>query len=174
MKSPDPEDATRAIQELAAIVDSTQDAIISKSLDGVILTWNRAAEKIFGYTAEEIVGKPIYLLIPPERESDEDLILGRIRRGERVEHYETVRRRKDGSLINVAITVSPIFDSRGNVIAASKIARDVTERSTTGRASEHLAAIIEFLGRCHHQQGHERHHPDLEPVCRATLWLYPG
>lgn len=143
MKSPDPEDATRAIQELAAIVDSTQDAIISKSLDGVVLTWNRAAEKIFGYTAEEIVGKPIYLLIPPERESDEDLILGRIRRGERVEHYETVRRRKDGSLINVAITVSPIFDSRGNVIAASKIARDVTERSTTGRASEHLAAIIE-------------------------------
>ena len=174
MKSPDPEDATRAIQELAAIVNSTHDAIISKSLDGVILTWNRAAEKIFGYTAEEIVGKSICLLIPPERESDEDLILGRIRRGERVEHYETVRRRKDGSSINVAITVSPIFDSRGNVIAASKIARDVTERSTTARASEHLAAIIEFLGRCHHQQGHERHHPDLEPVCRATLWLYPG
>lgn len=143
MKAPDPENATRAIQQLAAIVDSTQDAIISKDLDGVILTWNRAAEKIFGYGAEEIIGKSIYLLIPPERESDEDLILGKIRRGERVEHYETVRRRKDGLLINVAITVSPIFDSRGNVVAASKIARDVTERTTTARSAQHLAAIIE-------------------------------
>jgi PAS domain S-box-containing protein len=143
LKAPDPENATRAIQQLAAIVDSTQDAIISKDLDGVILTWNRAAEKIFGYGAEEIIGKSIYLLIPPERESDEDLILGKIRRGERVEHYETVRRRKDGLLINVAITVSPIFDSRGNVVAASKIARDVTERTTTARSAQHLAAIIE-------------------------------
>jgi PAS domain S-box-containing protein len=143
LKSPDPEDVARAIQELAAIVESTQDAIISKNLDGVILTWNRAAEKIFGYTAEEIVGRSIYLLIPPERESDEDLILEKIRRGERVEHYETVRRRKDGSLITVAITVSPLFDSQGNVVGASKIARDVTERTTNARSAQHLAAIIE-------------------------------
>jgi PAS domain S-box-containing protein len=143
LKSTAPEDVTRAVQVLAAIVESTQDAIISKDTNGIIQTWNRAAEKIFGYTAEEIVGKPIYLLIPPERESDENLILGKIRRGERVEHYETVRRRKDGSLITVAITVSPLFDSQGNVIGASKVARDVTERTTTAKSAQHLAAIIE-------------------------------
>ena len=97
----------------------------------------------FRLPAQEIVGKPIYLLIPPERESDEDRILGNIRQGERVEHYETVRRRKDGSLINVEITISPIFNSRGNVIGASKIVRDVTERTTIARSAQHLAAIIE-------------------------------
>jgi len=138
----DPNDAERAIQQLAAIVESSHDAIISKSLDGIILTWNRAAERIFGYTAEEIVGKSIYLLIPPDREGDETLILGKVRCGERVEHYETVRRRKDGSLIDVAITVSPLFDSQGNVIAASKIARDVTGRTATDRSAYHFAAIV--------------------------------
>jgi PAS domain S-box-containing protein len=138
-----PNDAERAIQQLAAIVESSHDAIISKSLDGIILTWNRAAERIFGYTAEEIVGKSIYLLIPPDREGDETLILGKIRGGERVEHYETVRRRKDGSLIDVAITVSPLFDSQGNVVAASKIARDVTGRTATDRSAYHFAAIVE-------------------------------
>jgi PAS domain S-box-containing protein len=143
LRSPDFEDTTRAIQELAAIVESTQDAVISENLDAVIQTWNRAAEKIFGYTAQEIVGKPIYLLIPPERKSDEDLILEKIRRGERVEHHETVRRRKDGSLIAVAITVSPLFDPQGNVVGASKIVRDVTEQTTTVRSAQHLAAIIE-------------------------------
>jgi PAS domain S-box-containing protein len=143
LKSTGPEDVTRAVQLLAAIVESTQDAIISKDTNGIIQTWNGAAEKIFGYTAEEVVGKSIYLLIPPDRQSDEDVILGKIRRGERVEHYETVRRRKDGSLVNVALTVSPLFDSQGNVIGASKIARDVTERAATARSAQHLAAIIE-------------------------------
>ncbi|MBV8800777.1 MAG: PAS domain S-box protein [Alphaproteobacteria bacterium] len=139
----DPQDVARAMQQLAAIVASTQDAIISKDLSGTILTWNTAAERIFGYKAEEIVGKSIYTLIPPDRESDEDLILERIRRGERVEHYETVRRRKNGSLIDVAITVSPLFDNEGNVIGASKIARDVSERTLADRSAHHLAAIIE-------------------------------
>ncbi|HEX3945776.1 MAG TPA: PAS domain S-box protein [Rhizomicrobium sp.] len=143
MNSANQNDAERAIQQLAAIVESSHDAIISKSLDGVILTWNRAAERIFGYTTDEIVGKSIYLLIPPEHEGDESLILEKVRRGERVEHYETVRRRKDGSLIDVAITVSPIFDTQGNVIAASKIARDVTGRTATDRSAYHFAAIVE-------------------------------
>jgi PAS domain S-box-containing protein len=143
LNSPDQDDVTRANQVLAAIVASTHDAIISKDLDGVIQTWNPAAERIFGYTAEEIIGKPIHSLIPPDRGSDENMILGRIRRGERVDHYETVRRRKDGSLVNVSITVSPIFDSQGNVAGASTIARDVTGRITTNKSAHHLAAIIE-------------------------------
>jgi PAS domain S-box-containing protein len=143
LESIDSEDVTRAVQVLAAIVESTQDAIFSQDTNGIIQTWNRAAKKIFGYAAEEIIGKPFYLLIPPERENEESLILDKIRRGERVGHYETIRRRKDGSLINVALTVSPLFDSRGNVIGASKIARDVTERSSTAKPVQHLAAIIE-------------------------------
>ncbi|HEY1961221.1 MAG TPA: PAS domain S-box protein [Rhizomicrobium sp.] len=136
-------EAADAFQQLAAIVESSHDAIISKSLDGTILTWNGAAERIFGYTSDEIVGKSIYTLIPPDREDDEILILGKIRRGERVEHYETVRRRKGGTLINVAITVSPLFDAQGNVVAASKIARDVTDRTATDRLAHHFAAIVE-------------------------------
>jgi PAS domain S-box-containing protein len=143
VKSTDPLDTDSAIQQLAAIVESSDDAVISKRLDGTILTWNRAAERIFGYTADEIVGRSIYLLIPPDREGDETLILEKVRRGERVEHYETVRRRKDGSLINVAITVSPLFDSQGNVVAASKIARDVTGRTAADRLAYHFAAIVE-------------------------------
>jgi PAS domain S-box-containing protein len=143
LNSSDLEDLQRASQRLAAIVESSQDAIISQDLDGKILTWNRAAEKIFGYTEQENIGRSICLLIPPERENEEELILQKVRHGERVEHYETLRRRKDGSLINVAITVSPLFDSKGNVIGASKIARDVTERTTIDRSAQHLAAIIE-------------------------------
>jgi PAS domain S-box-containing protein len=143
VKSVGPMDAERAAQQLAAIVDSSHDAIISKTLDGTILTWNRAAERIFGYAADEIVGKSINLLIPHEREQEETLILEKVRRGERVEHYETVCRRKDGSLLNVEITVSPLFDSQGNVTAASKIARDVTERTTTDSSAYHFAAIVE-------------------------------
>lgn len=143
MKSIDPKDAETAIQQLATIVASTQDAVISTDLDGQVLSWNGAAEKIFGFTAKEIVGKSIYLLIPTERQEEEALILESIRRGDRVEDHETVRRRKDGSLINVAITVSPLFDSKGNVIAASKIARDVSDRTTTNRVAHHFAAIVE-------------------------------
>ena len=143
MKSSYPADREQALQQLAAIVSSSDDAIISKKLDGTILTWNRAAETIFGYSAEEIVGKSIHLLIPPARENDQIAIMSAIRRGERVDHYETVRRRKDGKSINVALTESPLFDARGNVNAASVIARDVTHRTTTDRLAHHLAAIVE-------------------------------
>jgi PAS domain S-box-containing protein len=113
---------------LAAIVESSDDAIISKTLEGVIATWNQAAERIFGYAAEEVIGKSITLLIPPNQIDEEPVILGKIRRGERIDHYETVRTRKDGVLINVSLTVSPIKDESGSIIGASKIARDITQR----------------------------------------------
>ena len=121
-------------QRLAAIVESSDDAIISKDLNGVIQTWNRGAERVFGYTAEEAVGKPVTILIPPDRIDEEPGILARIRRGERIDHYETVRRRKDGSLIDISLTVSPIRDGDGRVAGASKIARDITERKKAENA----------------------------------------
>src|SRR5205085_4386258 len=113
---------------LAAIVASSDDAIVSKSLDGVIHTWNRGAERLFGYSAEEAVGRHITLIIPRERHSEEDMVLATIRAGQGVDHFETVRRTKDGRLIDVSLTVSPIRDARGRIIGTSKIARDITER----------------------------------------------
>lgn len=115
-------------QRLSAIVESSDDAIISKDLDGVIMSWNAGAERIFGYTAEEAVGKPVTILIPEERFDEEPEILGRIRRGVPINHYETIRRRKDGSLIDVSLSVSPIHNDEGRVVGASKIARDITEQ----------------------------------------------
>lgn len=114
------------MRRLASIVESSDDAIISKNLDGVIQTWNRGAKRVFGYTAEEVVGKPVTILMPPERYDDEPEILARLRRGERIDHYQTVRRRKDGALIDISLTVSPLTDKAGRVVAASKIARDIT------------------------------------------------
>lgn len=122
-----------ASRRLGAIVESSDDAIISKNLDGIITSWNKGAERIFGYVADEMIGKPIVLLIPPERQNEEPGILARIRRGERIEHYDTVRRRKDGALRNISLTVSPIKDEKGHVIGASKIARDITERERNDR-----------------------------------------
>jgi PAS domain S-box-containing protein len=115
-------------QRLAAIVQFSDDAIISKNLAGIIESWNAGAERIFGYSANEAIGQSIEILIPPDRLSEEPKIIEHIRRGERVDHYETVRRRKDGSLIDISLTISPIMDENGTVIGASKIARDVTER----------------------------------------------
>jgi PAS domain S-box-containing protein len=129
-----------------AIVRSSDDAIISKDLDGIIRSWNKSAERIFGYMAEEIIGKSIIILVPPERHHEEDLILGTIRRGERVDHYETVRRRKDGSLLDISLTISPVKDANGKIVGASKVARDITERkrseaqiSIIAREAEHRA-----------------------------------
>lgn len=127
-------------QRLSAIIEYSDDAIASKDLNGVVVTWNKGAERIFGYAAEEIIGKPISILIPPDRENEEPLILDRIRRGERIDHYETMRRRKDGTLIHVSLTVSPIKDDSGTIIGASKIARDVTER-------KRQETFINFLSR---------------------------
>jgi len=113
---------------LAAIVDSSQDAIISEDLDGIITSWNRAAEQLYGYTEREVVGGPIAILVPPDRPNETAELLARIRRGERIDRYETVRRRKDGSLVEVSLTVSPVKNAKGSSIGASKIARDITER----------------------------------------------
>src|SRR5246127_1140779 len=111
---------------LAAIVASSDDAIISKNLDGIITSWNKSAERIFGYAPEEAIGQHVTLIIPLERHAEERDILNRLRRGERVDHFHTVRRRKDGSLLDVSLTISPVADSSGRVIGASKVARDIT------------------------------------------------
>ena len=100
---------------LAAIVESSDDAIVSKTLDGIVTSWNPAAEKLFGYTAEEMIGRPIAILAAPDRENEMPAILESIRRGEKVDHYETVRRRKDGSLVDISLTVSPIRDETGRI-----------------------------------------------------------
>jgi PAS domain S-box-containing protein len=134
---------------LATIVETSDDAIISKNLDGIIMTWNRGAERIFGYTAEEVVGKPVTVLMPPERYDEEPGILARLRRGERIDHYETVRRRKDGTLIDISLTVSPVRDNAGHIVGAAKIARDITGqkraekalRDSERRAQDLLSAI---------------------------------
>jgi PAS domain S-box-containing protein len=126
------EEATRL---LAAIVESSHDAIVSKSLDGIITSWNKGAERLFGYPAEEAVGQNITLIIPPERRDEERTILGQLTRGERVDNFETVRMRKDGSFLDVSLTISPMKDSSGRVVGASKLARDITERK---RAEEAL------------------------------------
>lgn len=118
---------------LAAIVDSADDAIVSKDLNGVIRTWNAGAQRTFGYTAEEIVGQSVLRLIPPELQYEEDDILAKIRRGERIEHYETTRVRKDGERIQVSVTISPIRDESGRIIGASKIARDISDRKRLER-----------------------------------------
>ena len=124
-------DRARAEQmrrQLASIVESSDDAIISKNFDGTITSWNTGAERIFGYTGEEVIGKSIKVLMPPDRYNEEDGILARLRKGERIDHYETIRQRKDGGLIDISLTVSPMRNAEGNLIGASKIARDITER----------------------------------------------
>ena len=125
--------AERSALRLVSIVESSDDAIISKNLDGVIQTWNAGAQQLFGYTAEEAIGRPVTMLMPPERQNEEPGILARLRRGERIHHYETVRQRKDGTLIDISLTVSPVYDRSGTIIGASKIARDITERKQAQR-----------------------------------------
>ncbi len=132
-------EAEQAAQRFAAIVESSDDAILSKDLNGTICTLNPSAERLFGYTAEELIGKSVTTLIPPDRHDEEVRILDRIRRGERIDHYETVRQRKDGSLIDISLTVSPIKDANDRIIGASKIARDITERR---RAQEQQKLLL--------------------------------
>jgi PAS domain S-box-containing protein len=130
----EPKQGEETTDLLAAIVASSDDAIISKNLDGIITSWNKSAERIFGHTPEEAIGQPITLIIPPERHSEESDILARVGRGERVDHFDTVRRRKDGSLLDVSLSISPVRDSSGRVIGSSKVARDITAQS---KLSEH-------------------------------------
>ncbi|MEA3191200.1 MAG: hypothetical protein QOD77_1782 [Thermoplasmata archaeon] len=132
-----PLDEVASLAHLAAIVEGSDDAIVSKDLDGRILSWNRGAQQMFGYTAAEAIGKPMTILFPAGREGEEDAILANIRAGHKVDHYETVRRRKDGRLIDVSVTVSPIRDATGRVVAASKVARDITHRKRAEEALRH-------------------------------------
>jgi PAS domain S-box-containing protein len=129
---------TLVSRRLASIVESSDDAIVSKDLNGVIATWNGGAERLFGYLEQEVIGKPITMLIPEEHRDEETRILERIRRGERVDHFETIRQRKDGSLVFVSLTVSPVIDESGQIIGASKIARDVSEQK---RREEQIALL---------------------------------
>jgi PAS domain S-box-containing protein len=121
-------EAYHAGRLLASIVETSEDAIVSKDLTGIVTSWNRGAERIFGYTADEMIGRSITMLIPPDRHNEEPEILERVRRGERVDHYETVRQRKDGSPVDISLTVSPVKDAAGKVVGASKIARDISEK----------------------------------------------
>ena len=131
-------------QRLAAIVDTSHDAIVSKDLNGIVTTWNRGAEQLFGYTADEMIGRSITTLIPPDRHHEETHILERVvRHGERIDHYEAVRRRKDGSLVDVSLTVSPLKDAAGKVVGASKIARDISEKKEAQVRQELLAREVQ-------------------------------
>jgi two-component system sensor kinase FixL len=142
-------DARDANDRLAAIVASSEDAIIGKSLDGVVTDWNRAAETIFGYAAKEMIGKPISVLAPPGQEDETRAILDHIERGERVDHYETRRRRKDGEIIDVSLTVSPVRDGSGRLLGASKVARDITAAKRVQIAlaerEAHLRSILDTV-----------------------------
>jgi PAS domain S-box-containing protein len=120
--------AEEANARLAAIVESSDDAIVSKNLHGIITSWNRGAERIFGYTAEEAIGQPVTMLMPSDRVNEEPGILERIRHGEKIDHYETIRRRKDGTLLTISLSISPVCDAHGNIVGASKIARDISHR----------------------------------------------
>jgi len=128
MSTPPPPTAMPHDALLAAIVDSSTDAIVSKTLDGTIASWNAAAERLFGYVAVEAIGRTISLVVPPDRLDEEASILERLRRGERVQTFETVRRHRSGRLLDVAVTVSPVRDAQGRIVLASKIARDIGER----------------------------------------------
>lgn len=136
---------TEAAAYLAAVIDSSHDAIITKDLSGIIQTWNKSAERMFGYSAEEAVNQPIFLIIPPDLHAEEASILARLRSGEPIETYETVRRRKDGRLIDVALTVSPVRDANGTLIAASKIIRDITERKQANRTIAQVQGLLSLI-----------------------------
>jgi PAS domain S-box-containing protein len=146
-------------QRLAAIVESSDDAIIGKDTNGIISSWNQGAERIFKYKANEIIGKSVMILIPPERQSEESDILGRIRHGEQVKHFETVRKRKDGTLIDVSLTISPVKDAGGKVIGASKIARNISERKRNERQQRALFELVATINTA----------PSMDEICNAAL-----
>jgi len=131
-------DREQRLRSLASIVESSDDAIVSKDLNGIITSWNKGAGRVFGYTADEAIGQPITIVIPQDRHDEERTILTRIRRGEQIEHFETVRQRKHGSLITVSLTVSPVNNAEGKIVGASKIARDITEQK---RSQEQIATL---------------------------------
>ncbi len=132
-----------AAWRLAAIVESSDDAIVSKDLNGIVTSWNNAAERIFGWTEEEIVGRSILTIIPPELHGEEPIILAKIAAGERIEHFETVRMHKNGDRLAISLTVSPMRDRSGKIVGGAKIARDITQQKRAEHAALRLAAIVE-------------------------------
>jgi len=157
-----------AARHYSAIVESSNDAIISKTLDGIIQTWNKAAEQIFGYSAEEIVGKTILTLIPENRHHEETAILAKVRAGERLEHYETARRHKDGTLIDLSLTISPVKDETGRIVGASKIARDITEKKHAERLLQLQTARLAILNRVSREISRDL---DLERIVQTVTDL---
>ena len=152
---------------LAAIVESSDDAIISKTLNGIITSWNRGAQRLFGYTSAEAIGQPVTMLIPGDRQDEEVMILSRLRRGERIEHYETVRVTKEGSLVDVSVTISPVRDEAGTIVGASKVARDITlQKRMKQELQESDARKNEFLSLL----AHELRNP-LGPIRHAVKIL---
>ncbi len=166
MQRPSPlelQEAEEHRARLAAIVETSDDAIASKTLDGIVTSWNRAAERIFGYTAAEMMGTPITVIIPPDRQFEEAEVLKRITRGESVQHFETVRVRKDGTRVDISLTVSPIKDGTGRIIGASKIARDITAQKRAARELKALYMEMEHANRAKDEflamLGHELRNP---------------
>jgi PAS domain S-box-containing protein len=155
-----------AALRLAAIVESSEDAIVSKDLNGIVTSWNRAAEQLFGYTPEEAIGRSITLIIPHDRLSEEDMVLSRVRSGQRVDHFETVRRKKDGTPVEIALTVSPIRDGSGRIVGASKIARDISEQK---RAERELLRVYEEQRRAREAADHAREQSSFLADASAVL-----
>ncbi len=166
--------AEEALQQMAELVASADDAIISKSLDGVIRSWNPGAERLLGYTAEEMIGQSVSLLLPEDRKEEEALILERIRAGQRVAHFETVRRRKDGSLLDVSLTISPVRNRHGTVVGASKVMRDITERKLNEqelrRSNAELALMNRELDEFVYTASHDLRAP-LTGVSTVAQWI---
>jgi PAS domain S-box-containing protein len=151
-----------ATRRIASIVESSDDAIVSKTLDGIITSWNPGAEQLFGYAPQDIIGRSVTILIPQDRQDEEREIIARIERGERIEHYETVRQRKDGSFVPISLTVSPIKNDRGEVIGASKIARDISGRK---QKEEHIALLSREV---------DHRSKNLLAIVQATVRLAQG
>src|SRR6185437_10617935 len=136
--------AEAAAMRLAAVVQSSHDAIVAKTLNGIITDWNQGAEHIFGYKPKEIIGKSVLTLIPKDRQSEEEEILRKVRRGESLDHYETVRRRKDGKLFDVSLTISPIKGPKGEIVGVSKVARDITKQKQTEQRLSEQARLLDL------------------------------
>lgn len=162
--------AEQVANRLAAIVESSEDAILSKTLDGIIRSWNRGAERLFDYTADEAIGQSIAIIVPPDRLDEEPAVLERLKKGERVEPFETIRRRKDGAGVNISLTISPLRDERGQVVGASKIARDITDRVRQEQALQAANAALQQANEDLQQFAYSASHDLQEPLRSVAIY----